>query len=135
MLKPFRTMLSVYIAIYRVYPMLKDYIFSKGLCAYPAIEIYSKDIEVEIVLIFNRIFYLFKPLVPNFETLNPFLLESLELKKNCLGKSKIILSANSCLEISRFRSLGSFWKQEHSSFLEFVYSVHNHFKKICFTVR
>ena len=40
-------MLSIYIAIYRVYPKLKDYIFSRGLCAYPAIEIYSKEIEVK----------------------------------------------------------------------------------------
>ena len=42
---PFKTALSIYIAIFRVYPKLKDYIFSKGLCAYPAIEIYSSEIE------------------------------------------------------------------------------------------
>ncbi len=46
---PFKTMLSIYIAIFRVYPKLKDYIFSKGLCAYPAIEIYSTQlIEVRL---------------------------------------------------------------------------------------
>jgi hypothetical protein len=41
---PFKTMLSIYIAIFRVYPKLKDYIFSNGLCAYPAIEIYSTQL-------------------------------------------------------------------------------------------
>ena len=52
---PFRTMLSIYIAIFRVYPKLKEYIFAKGLCAYPAIEIYSKEIEVRVVKIVLKI--------------------------------------------------------------------------------
>nr|ACO12595.1 Testis-expressed sequence 264 protein precursor [Lepeophtheirus salmonis] len=42
---PFRTTLSIYLAVYRVYPLLKKYITSKGLCAYPAIEIYSDEIK------------------------------------------------------------------------------------------
>lgn len=43
---PFRTTLSIYLAIFRVYPKLKQYIASRGLCAYPALEIYtSTDIQ------------------------------------------------------------------------------------------
>ncbi len=38
-------MLSIYIAKFRVYPKLKDYISCKGLRAYPCIEIYSKEME------------------------------------------------------------------------------------------
>jgi len=42
---PFRTTLSIFIAIYRVYPKLRQYIAERNLCAYPAIEIYTdKDI-------------------------------------------------------------------------------------------
>ncbi len=39
---PFRTTLSIYLSIWRVYPKLKEYISGKGLCAYPAVEIYEK---------------------------------------------------------------------------------------------
>ena len=43
---PFKNTLSIYMAIFRVYPKLKEYITSRSLCAYPAIEIYtSKSIE------------------------------------------------------------------------------------------
>lgn len=38
---PFRTTFSIIISIFRVYPKLKDYITSRGLCAYPAVEIYD----------------------------------------------------------------------------------------------
>jgi len=38
---PFRTTLSIYMAIYKVYPKMKAYIAGKSLCAYPALEIYS----------------------------------------------------------------------------------------------
>ena len=38
---PFRNTLSIYMGIFRVYPKLKDYIVSRGLCAYPALEIYT----------------------------------------------------------------------------------------------
>jgi len=40
---PFRTSLSILIAIQRVYPRLKKYISEKSLCAYPAIEVYGAD--------------------------------------------------------------------------------------------
>ncbi|XP_059086567.1 testis-expressed protein 264-like isoform X2 [Tigriopus californicus] len=40
---PFRTTLSIFIGIFRVYPKLKDYITSRGLCAYPAVEVYDGD--------------------------------------------------------------------------------------------
>ena len=40
---PLKTRLSLYIAIFRVYPRLREYISAKGLCAYPAIEFYSQD--------------------------------------------------------------------------------------------
>jgi len=36
---PLRTALSLYVAIFRVYPRLRKYIADTGLCAYPAIEI------------------------------------------------------------------------------------------------
>ena len=36
---PLRTSLSLYVAIFRVYPKLRDYIAAMSLCAYPAIEI------------------------------------------------------------------------------------------------
>ena len=38
---PFATTFSIYIAIYRVYPQLRDYIAERRLCAYPAMELYS----------------------------------------------------------------------------------------------
>jgi len=38
---PFRTTLSIFIAIFRVYPKLRKYIAQRNLCAYPAIEIYT----------------------------------------------------------------------------------------------
>merc|ERR1712243_276000 len=36
---PLKTGLSLYVAIFRVYPRLRQYIADMGLCAYPAIEI------------------------------------------------------------------------------------------------
>jgi hypothetical protein len=43
---PFVNTLSIYLAIFRVYPKLKEYIAARGLCAYPALEIYtSRSIE------------------------------------------------------------------------------------------
>jgi len=39
---PLRTALSLYVAIFRVYPRLRHYIAEMGLCAYPAIEITDK---------------------------------------------------------------------------------------------
>ncbi len=38
---PFRTTISIYLAIWKVYPKLKKYIASNSLCAYPAIEYYD----------------------------------------------------------------------------------------------
>merc|ERR550519_2251943 len=38
---PFTTTFSIYLGIYRVYPKLRDYIASRKLCAYPALEMYS----------------------------------------------------------------------------------------------
>eukprot|EP00092_Neocalanus_flemingeri_P005676 GFUD01006114.1.p1 GENE.GFUD01006114.1~~GFUD01006114.1.p1 ORF type:complete len:298 (-),score=105.13 GFUD01006114.1:149-1042(-) len=38
---PFSTTLSIFLAIYRVYPRLRDYIAQRNLCAYPAMEIYT----------------------------------------------------------------------------------------------
>ena len=38
---PFRTTVSIYLAIFRVYPKIKEFITSNSLCAYPAIEIYT----------------------------------------------------------------------------------------------
>ena len=40
---PLTTRLSLYIAIFRVYPKLREYISAKGLCAYPAMEFYTRD--------------------------------------------------------------------------------------------
>ncbi len=42
-------MLSIYIANLRVNPKLED--FSKGLRAYPSIEIYSKEIEATFTIL------------------------------------------------------------------------------------
>ena len=64
---PFKTALSIYIAIFRVYPKLKDYIFSKGLCAYPAIEMYSNEIEASfIAVLWQDVFDFFKPLASEY---------------------------------------------------------------------
>lgn len=41
---PFRTTLSIYLAIWKVYPRLKQYIASRGLCAYPCLEIYDSNV-------------------------------------------------------------------------------------------
>ena len=42
---PFRSTCSIFLAIYKVYPKLRDYISERNLCAYPALEIYTdKDI-------------------------------------------------------------------------------------------
>merc|ERR1711955_5758 len=38
---PFATTFSIYLAIYRVYPKLRDYIAERRLCAYPALELYN----------------------------------------------------------------------------------------------
>lgn len=40
---PFRNTLSIYMGIFRVYPKLKEYIAVRGLCAYPALEIYTSS--------------------------------------------------------------------------------------------
>jgi len=40
---PFTNTLSIYIGIFRVYPKLKEYIATHGLCAYPALEIYTSN--------------------------------------------------------------------------------------------
>lgn len=50
---PFRTTLSVFIAIFRVYPKLRSYIAEKNLCAYPAIEIYT-DREIVFIMPLSR---------------------------------------------------------------------------------
>jgi len=50
---PFRTTLSIYMAIYKVYPALKQYIASKSLCAYPALEIYT-DKEIIFMMPLSR---------------------------------------------------------------------------------
>ena len=41
---PFTTTLSIFLAIYKVYPRLRDYISQRNLCAYPAMEIYTDSI-------------------------------------------------------------------------------------------
>ena len=41
---PFRTTLSIYLALWKVYPKLKQFIASKGLCAYPCLEIYDSNV-------------------------------------------------------------------------------------------
>jgi len=38
---PFTTTLSIYLAMYKVYPKLRDYIALRNLCAYPAMEVYT----------------------------------------------------------------------------------------------
>ena len=38
---PFSTTLSIFLAIYKVYPRLRDYIAERNLCAYPALELYT----------------------------------------------------------------------------------------------
>ena len=38
---PFTTTLSIFLAIYKVYPRLRDYIAQRNLCAYPAMEVYT----------------------------------------------------------------------------------------------
>merc|ERR1712096_602221 len=38
---PFTTTLSIFLAIYKVYPRLRDYIAERNLCAYPAMEVYT----------------------------------------------------------------------------------------------
>eukprot|EP00090_Calanus_glacialis_P005134 TRINITY_DN13948_c0_g1_i1.p1 TRINITY_DN13948_c0_g1~~TRINITY_DN13948_c0_g1_i1.p1 ORF type:complete len:290 (+),score=103.24 TRINITY_DN13948_c0_g1_i1:35-904(+) len=38
---PFTTTMSIFLAIYKVYPRLRDYIAQRNLCAYPAMEIYT----------------------------------------------------------------------------------------------
>ena len=38
---PFTTTLSIYLAIYKAYPALRDYISERRLCAYPALELYT----------------------------------------------------------------------------------------------
>ena len=40
---PFTNTLSIYMGIFRVYPKLKEYIATHGLCAYPALEIYTAN--------------------------------------------------------------------------------------------
>ena len=40
---PFTNTLSIYMGIFRVYPKLKEYIATHGLCAYPALEIYTSN--------------------------------------------------------------------------------------------
>lgn len=46
---PFKNTLSIYMGIFRVYPKLKEYIAVRGLCAYPAMEIYTSD-KIEFVM-------------------------------------------------------------------------------------
>ncbi|XP_077986096.1 testis-expressed protein 264-like [Glandiceps talaboti] len=41
---PFLSVFSIYIALYRVYPALADFIKEKKLCAYPFLEMYHKDV-------------------------------------------------------------------------------------------
>ena len=50
---PFRTTLSIYIAIFRVYPKLRRYISERNLCAYPAIEVYT-DSEIMFLMPLSR---------------------------------------------------------------------------------
>ena len=40
---PFRTTLSIFLAIFKVYPKLRDYISERNLCAYPAMEVYTDN--------------------------------------------------------------------------------------------
>ena len=41
---PFRSTLSIYCAIFKVYPKFKEYISARGLCAYPAVELYDDNL-------------------------------------------------------------------------------------------
>ncbi|GCC38650.1 hypothetical protein chiPu_0017165 [Chiloscyllium punctatum] len=41
---PFTTFLSLFIAMYRVYPILNNYIKERKLCAHPCLEIYRGDV-------------------------------------------------------------------------------------------
>ena len=50
---PFRTTLSIFIGIYKVYPKLRDYISQRNLCAYPAMEIYT-DSEIIFMMPLSR---------------------------------------------------------------------------------
>ena len=50
---PFRTTLSIFIAIYKVYPKLRDYISQRNLCAYPAMEVYT-DSEIIFLMPLSR---------------------------------------------------------------------------------
>ena len=50
---PFRTTLSIFIAIYKVYPKLRDYISQRNLCAYPALEVYT-DSEIIFLMPLSR---------------------------------------------------------------------------------
>jgi len=50
---PFRTTVSIYVAIFRVYPKLRRYISERNLCAYPAIEIYA-DQEIVFIMPLSR---------------------------------------------------------------------------------
>ena len=50
---PFRTTLSIYLAIWKVYPKLKHFIASKGLCAYPCLEIYDSNV-IHVSMILGR---------------------------------------------------------------------------------
>uniref|UniRef100_A0A8C4R3J3 Testis expressed 264, ER-phagy receptor a n=1 Tax=Eptatretus burgeri TaxID=7764 RepID=A0A8C4R3J3_EPTBU len=40
---PFRTFLSIYLAIWRVFPAIKTYTEERKLCAHPCIEVYTAD--------------------------------------------------------------------------------------------
>ena len=46
---PFKNTLSIYMGIFRVYPKLKEYIAERGLCAYPALEIYTSS-SIEFIM-------------------------------------------------------------------------------------
>ncbi len=50
---PFRTTISIYLAIFKVYPALKRYIAARGLCAYPAAELYD-DHEIRFMMPLSR---------------------------------------------------------------------------------
>ncbi|GAB6020356.1 hypothetical protein CHUAL_003066 [Chamberlinius hualienensis] len=41
---PFKNTLSIFLAVWRVYPRLADYIKEKSLCAHPMIEVYEDDV-------------------------------------------------------------------------------------------
>jgi len=50
---PFRSTLSIFLAIYKVYPKLRDYISDRNLCAYPALEVYT-DKEIIFIMPLSR---------------------------------------------------------------------------------